>query len=149
MYLNIDEYMKKRVDDQINWYDSKSIKCHNAYKRLQTAEIVLAAFIPLLSAYTKDCIGISIIVGLFGSVIAIIESITKLNKYHENWIEYRTTCELLRYQKHLYLTKSSPYNPKEDTIDNLFIHNIENIISSENNKWKLLNTEDKLSPKAK
>ena len=82
-----------------------------------------------------------------GAVIAIIESITKLFKWHENWIEYRTTCELLRYQKYLYLTKSAPYNTEPETIDNIFVRNIENIISSENNKWKNINLHEDNSNK--
>lgn len=140
--MNIEEYMTSRVDDQINWYDKKSVHCQKMYKRLQATEIVLAALIPLLSAYSKNCV-VSIVVGLFGSSIAIIEAITKLNKYHENRIEYRTTCELLRYQKYLFETHSSPYNIEEETVENLFIRNVENIISSENNKWKLTNLEEK------
>lgn len=140
--MDINEYIEKRVNDQIGWYDKKSVYCQKMYKRMQITEIILAALIPLLSAYSKNCV-IAIVVGLFGSVIAVIESITKLNKYHENWIEYRTTCELLRYQKYLYETHSSPYNQDEETIENLFVRNIENIISSENNKWKLTNLEEK------
>lgn len=140
--MDIEQYMNTRVDDQIAWYDKKSIYCQKMYKRMQIAEIVLAALIPLLSAYSENC-AIAIVVGLFGSAIAITESISKLNKYHENWIEYRTTCELLRYQKYLYETHSSPYNQEEETIENLFVRNIENIISSENNKWKLTNLEEK------
>lgn len=141
--MDIDKYIEERVNDQINWYDKKSVNCQKMYKRMQITEIVLAALIPLLSTYSQKCSTLAIIVGLFGSAISIIEAITKLNKYHENWIEYRTTCELLRYQKHLFETQSSPYNNKEETIENLFVHNVENIISSENNKWKLLNIEEK------
>lgn len=140
--MDIEQYMSKRVDDQIEWYDNKSAYCQKMYKILQITEIILAALIPLLSAYSENC-AIAIVVGLFGSAIAITESISKLNKYHENWIEYRTTCELLRYQKYLYETHSSPYNQEEETIENLFVRNIENIISSENNKWKLTNLEEK------
>lgn len=98
--MEIDEYIKSRVDNQINWYDQKSASCQRKYKLTQTIEIVLAALIPLLSAYSKDCVLIALIVGALGAAIAIIESLTKLYKWHENWIEYRTTCELLRYQKH-------------------------------------------------
>lgn len=140
--MDIEQYIKNRVDDQIDWYDNKSVYCQKRYKFLQITEIVFAALIPLLSAYSKNQI-VSIIVGLLGATIAIIESITKLNKYHENWIEYRTTCELLRYQKYLFETHSSPYNQEEETVENLFVRNVENIISSENNKWKLMNLEEK------
>lgn len=139
--MNIDEYMTSRVDVEIAWYSKKSQYCQKWYKRLQITEIVLAAFIPLLSSYTENNTVIAFIVGAFGAVIAIIESITKLNKYHENWIQYRTTCELLKYQKYLYLTSSAPYNDADETKENLFVKNIESIISSENNKWKIVNSQ--------
>lgn len=139
--MNINQYIEKRVDNQIDWYDKKSQKAQKWYKRLQVIEILLATSIPLLSGYTASHEMIAFIIGLFGAVIAIIESITKLNKYHENWIQYRTTCEMLRFQKHLFLTGSSPYNKENETVENVFVRNIENIISSENNQWKNINTE--------
>ena len=129
--MDINEYMKSRVDDQIEWYDKKSVKCQRWYKFLQAIEIIIAASIPVLSGYTSQCF-----------TITIIESLTKLYKHHENWIEYRTTCELLRYQKYLYITKSAPYNDEPESIDNIFVRNIENIISSENNKWKNINIKE-------
>lgn len=137
--MNIEEYIKTRVDTEIQWYSKKSKQCQNMYKGYQVAEIILASSIPLLSAYSEKSVIIAFIIGLFGAIIAIIESITKLYKYHENWIQYRTTCELLKYQKHLYLTKSYPYNDCDETIENIFVKNIENIISSENNQWKAMN----------
>lgn len=142
MTYNIDEYLENRVQKQIDWYDKKSIDCQRKYKIFQIIEIIIAAFIPLLSGYTTNNSIIALIIGICGAVIAIIESITKLNKYHENWVQYRTTCELLRYQKQLFITKSAPYNTAEETIENVFVRNIETIISSENNKWKTVNTND-------
>lgn len=142
MTYNIDEYLENRVQKQIDWYDKKSIDCQRKYKIFQIIEIIIAAFIPLLSGYTTNNSMIALIIGICGAVIAIIESITKLNKYHENWVQYRTTCELLRYQKQLFITKSAPYNTAEETIENVFVRNIETIISSENNKWKTVNTND-------
>ena len=133
--MNIEDYINQRVDDQILWYDKKSTRCQKSYKTLQIIEIIAAALIPLLAGYS-NVTAIAIIVGILGALIAVIESISKLYKFHENWIEYRTTCELLRYEKNLYLTKTSPYNTEEETKENLFVKNIEAIISSENNKWK-------------
>lgn len=138
--MNIQEYIEKRVDDQINWYDEKSRKAQKWYKGLQLLEIIIAALISLLSGYTEHSY-IPLIIGISGAVIAVIEAVTKLNNYHENWIQYRTTCEMLKYQKHLFITGSSPYNNGNETIASLFVHNIENIISSENNQWKNLNIQ--------
>lgn len=145
--MDIDKYMVERVDDQINWYDEKSCHCQKFYKTYQTIEIIIAASIPLLSGYTDTCLLIPLLIGIFGAIIAIIESITKLFKWHENWIEYRTTCELLRYQKNLFLTKSAPYNTEPETVENIFVRNIENIISSENNKWKNIQSLEETTPK--
>lgn len=143
--MEIEKYIKDRVDNQIEWYDSKSQKAQKSYKTFQTIEIILAAIIPLLSGYASVHFIIPIILGVFGSAIAIIESLTKLNKLHENWIQYRSTCELLRYQKQLFITGSFPYNDIDETKENIFVKNIENIISSETNQWKSINTigEDK------
>ena len=141
--MDINEYISTRLDPQIEWYDKNSVEAQRRYKQFQVAEIILAAFIPLLSGYTSSCNLIPIIIGFLGAIIVIIESITKLYKYHENWIQYRSTCEMLLYQKHLYLTQSFPYNPNDETIDNIFIKNVEEIMSAENRHWKSINTAEK------
>ena len=129
--MDVKEYIKERLDPQIEWYSKKSKHCQKLYKTIQIIEIILAATIPLLSGYS-DILLIS---------ITILESIAKLNKYHEYWIQYRSTCEILKYQKHIYLTSSAPYNKEDESVDNLFVRNIEQIISSENNQWKSINTK--------
>lgn len=140
--MQICDYIHDRVDDQIKWYDKKSLSCQKKYKVIQMIEIVLAAFIPLLSGYTAVNFIIPVIIGIIGAVITILESLTKLNKYHENWISYRTTCEMLRYHKNLFLTHSGPYCTGEESIENLFIKNMEQIISAENNQWKSVNEKN-------
>lgn len=139
--MDIKEYIRERLDPQIEWYDKKSMKAQKYYKATQIIEIILASAIPLLTGYSKYSSWLPVIIGIFGALIAIIESVTKLYKFHENWIQYRSTCELLKYQKYLYITKSSPYNTEEESVENIFIKNVENIISSENNQWKITNAE--------
>ena len=138
--MDIEKYIEERVDGQISWYDKKSSTAQKYYKIYQIVEISLAASIPLLAGFTDIHWAFALVVGIFGSVIAVIEAITKLYKFHENWISYRSTCEFLKYQKYLYLSKSFPYNEKDETVDNIFVKNIENIISAENNQWKVINT---------
>ena len=103
----------------------------------------MAAMIPVIVPYTM---GISVwnkcvvaIVAVTGAMIAIIEGVTKLYQFHENWIQYRTTSELLKIEKNLFLTGSGPYAVGEETPEQIFVHNIENLVSSENNRWKGLN----------
>lgn len=144
--MNMDAYIEKRLDNQIEWYDENASKNQKRYKICQVIEIILASSIPLMAGYSSH-LPIAIMIGAFGSIIAIIESIVKLYKFHENWIEYRSTCEMLRYHKYLYITKTGPYTDTEETIDNLFIRTIETIISSENNQWKVIQQDDKKKDK--
>lgn len=139
--MNIDEYMKTRVEQQIEWYEKKARSCQRKYTISQTIEIILAALIPLLSSYADNLKIIGFIMGVFGAAIAIIKSLSKLYKWPENWIGYRTACDLLRYQKVLFETRSAPYNSKPESIENIFVHNVEQIISSEHNQWKSLSLE--------
>lgn len=140
--MDILSYLNERVEDQIKWYSDKATCYKTWYKILQTIEIVLAAIIPLLTGYSVKVSWIPFVIGCIGVLITIIESLSKLNKLHENWIHYRSTSELLKFQKHLFITRSSPYNNCGDTIENLFVKNIEQIISSENGQWKSLNVRE-------
>ena len=101
--MNEDQYFSDRLEDQINWYDSKSSANQKMFKRLRILEIAFASFIPLLSGFIdKNCL-IPWIVGLLGVAVAIIAGLLNINKYYENWSKYRNTAETLKHQKFLYL----------------------------------------------
>ena len=104
------------------------------YKRLRLAEIVAAALIPLLSgAGDKITTYNTWIIGVLGMLIAIVAAISSLSKFHENWIQYRTTAEQLKHEKYLFLTGVKPYN-LEDKFP-LLVERVEGLISKENSYW--------------
>ena len=132
--MNQDDFMTDRVNDQISWYDKKSRSNQKWYKILRITEIILAAAIPFLAGYiSEDILVIKIIIGLLGVIIAIVAAIIGLFQFQENWVEYRTTCESLKHEKYLFMTKAEPYNI--DEAFQLFVKRIESLISSENTKW--------------
>ena len=135
---NIDDYIKYRLDDQINWYDNKAASAQRWYKGYQVAELIIAALIPLLSGYVASSTLIAVIIGVGGALISLIEGICKLFRFHENWIEYRSTCELLRHGKYLYEMRAFPYC-KEESYEQMFVKNVESLISAESSKWKTNN----------
>lgn len=63
----------------------------------------------------------------------------KLNKWHENWIQYRYIAELLKHEKYLYITKASPYD--DENAFEFLVQRVERTISSENVNWVGLNEE--------
>ncbi|GAC1402571.1 MAG: hypothetical protein NVSMB64_02610 [Candidatus Velthaea sp.] len=119
-----------RLDDQIRWYDRKSRGSQRIYKTLKVIEIVIAASIPLGSAVKLS----PAIVGSLGVFITVIEGLIHLNQYHESWISYRSTCEALRREKHLYLANAGPYEEIERPLV-LLANRIESIIAQENTTW--------------
>lgn len=135
--MNEEQFLKERVDDQINWYDKKSQFNQRWYKWLRVGEIVAAAAIPFLAGYMSDKNpAIQVVVGFLGCIIATIAGIVALYQFQENWVEYRTTCESLRHEKYLFLTQTEPYN-----VDNpfaLFVQRVESLVSTENTKWTQL-----------
>lgn len=133
-----DDYLSKRLDAQIEWYDKKSSRAQSWYKRLRLLEIALAVSIPFLVGYISDAApAVQFSVGLAGVLIAIISGIVTLNRYQENWIEYRTTCESLRHHKFTFLSNAGPY--VGDGSFPTLVENVERLISQENTKWAAIN----------
>ena len=75
--MDIQQYISDRLDSQISWYSKKSQHAKKMYRTFQVADIIIAASIPLLSAYTIENATIAIIVGILGAIITITEAVSK------------------------------------------------------------------------
>jgi hypothetical protein len=137
------EYFDSRLEDQINWYSGKSSHCQKRYKTLRVVEIISASLIPLLSGFGDKVPHGPWVIGFLGVVIAICTAIAGLFKYHENWIQYRSTSEALKHEKYLFLTRVAPYDG-EGRFPNL-VQRIESLISNENSTWTQTIASDKNS----
>lgn len=131
--MNEEEYLADRLDNQINWYDGKSQFNQKWFKRLRLTEIVLAAIIPLLAGIGSSIPYYSIIIGSLGVIIAVSAGVSAVYKFHENWLEYRTTSETLKHEKYLFRTNCPPYN-QEDSF-HFLVQRVEGLISKENSQW--------------
>ena len=132
--MNSEEYLKQRLEDQIEWYDKKSQWNKKRFIWLSTLVLIFASTIPLLSGISNlDGIYWRLSIGLLGALIAVFTGVLSIFKFYENWIAYRTTSETLKYEKYLYLTKTSPYDV--DNSFSVFVSHVENILSKENKNW--------------
>lgn len=138
--MDEETYFKERLEDQINWYDKKSQLNQKLFKWLRIIEIVAAALIPFLAGYISQSVSkIKFVIGLLGVIVGVIAGVVSLCKFHEHWIEYRTTSETLKHHKYLFLTKSSPYD--DENAFNVLVENVESFISKENSNWQNLQKE--------
>ncbi len=127
----IDPIME-RLEDQIGWYDRKSMTNQRYFKRIKMVEIASAALIPFLSAFSFS--RMMWVTGGLGVLITVLEGMLHLNQYQQNWIAYRSTSESLKHEKYVYLGKASPYASVADP-HALLAERIESLVSQEHAKW--------------
>ena len=131
--MNEKEYLEDRLENQISWYSRESKSNQFWFKMLRLVEIVAAASIPFISGMADSICYSEWIIGFLGIGIAIAAASSALFKLQENWIQYRTTCEQLKHEKYLYLTKAQPYN--SDNCLAILVQRVEGLISKENSSW--------------
>ncbi len=119
-----------RLDDQISWYDRKSMWNQAWHKRLKLVEILLAASIPIAS------VGISndILTAALGTGVVVLEGIQGFYQYGNLWTSYRSTCEALKHEKYLFLANAGPYRRVSEPLVTL-AERLESLVSQEHAKW--------------
>ena len=131
--ISPEDYVEQRINEQISWYDRRSITNKRWFKRLRFAEIVVAATIPFLSGFADKSLAIKIAIGALGVFVAVIASLLGLLQLQVHWIEYRATAESLKKEKFLFLSQTDPYN-KDDAF-HLLVQRVEALLSKENIDW--------------
>jgi Protein of unknown function (DUF4231) len=120
----------QRVQDQIAWYDRKSQVNQAWFKRLKVGQIVTAAAIPVAAGAS---VSVSVI-GAAGALIVVLEGLQQLQQYQQNWTTYRSTCERLKHEQHLFLAEAGPYalapNPEA-----MLAERVEGLVSQEHAAW--------------
>ena len=133
------EPLWERLNGQVDWYDRKAKANQRAYKVSKMAIIVLAILIPVLAEYgmiegmydTR-----ALLVGAASGAIVLLEGLQVLNKWQENWILYRATCEGLRNEQHLFAEKAGPYaNLRPEAAQRLLAERTGSLVMAEHSKW--------------
>ena len=137
--MDEEKYFEERLDNQIEWYDKKSIQLQKSFKRLRTLEIVLAASIPFLVGYTEGRPTVLFAVGAVGVAVACLAGLLSLQKYEELWTRYRATCETLVRHRYLYLTQTPPYETQPAF--RKLVANVERLMTEERYEWVELKRE--------
>ena len=119
-----------RLEDQLGWYDRKSISCQRAFKRLKILQLVAAAAIPV--AATLDAA--AWITGGLGALVVVVEGIQQLGQYQQNWMNYRSTCEALKHEKFLFVAGAGHYRNAAEP-ERMLAERIEGLVSQEHAKW--------------
>jgi Protein of unknown function (DUF4231) len=126
-----EQYLKTRVEDQIKWYDKKSVSNKQGYFILKVLEIIFASAIPIISLFNNEWA--RIVIAILGALISVIASVLALYKPNDKWKQYRNTAEALKNEKYIYLAKTGYYLTDEPF--KVLVEKIEFIVSKENSNW--------------
>ena len=141
-YMDEDEYITNRLDNQIDWYGKKSASNKKYFRLCQVILLVMATLITLSGTFNgEDFPWVAYILPFLGASIAIISGLLGLFKFQENWLEDRTVCESLKHEKFLFLTNSEPYN--DGKAFGLLVNRVEMLISKENTNWSQYMNKEK------
>lgn len=140
------EYLKNRLDNQIDWYNKKSAVNKKYFRLCQVILLIMATLITLSGTFNAaEFPWVAYTIPFLGASIAIISGLLGLFKFQENWLEYRTVCESLKHEKFLFLTKSEPYH--EGKAFGLLVNKVEALISKENTNWSQYMNKEKAKEK--
>lgn len=119
----------ERLEDQLGWYDRKSVAAQQAYKRLKVIELVIAAAVPVLAALQVP----AALTATAAALVVIAEGVQQLYQWQTNWVLYRSTAEALKHEKYLYLAAAGPYATPDR--HQVLAQRLEGLISQEHAKW--------------
>ena len=120
----------ERLEDQIGWYERKSTNAQHAYKGLKVVQLVATATVPVVAAVHAT----AWVIAALGGVVLILEGIQQLGQYQANWLGYRSTCEALKHEKHLYLARAGPYTDPTSA-SRALAERVEGLVSQEHAQW--------------
>lgn len=135
--MTSEEYIKDRIEGQINWFNKKSKTNKLYFLSFTTTQVILAATIPLLTGFVEDGNQIKHLIGVIGVIIAVSSGVMMTFKFQDKWKQYRMTSEQLNREKLLFQTNTGLYSGSENA-DKKLVSNVETILSDEANSWKEL-----------
>lgn len=131
----IQSYIKERIEQYYNWYDTKAVKSKKIYQSSRTMQALIAILIPVIVNIKIQIFFIDStkIVTILGIIVAVSVSLENVFHYREQWLNSRTTAEYLKTQKILFQHRAQDYATLEDKqAFNQLVERIENAIAEEN-----------------
>ena len=117
-----------RLEDQLGWYDRKSMAAQQAYKRVKLSQLIVGAIVPVAALQVPPAVTASL-----AAFVVVAEGAQQLYQWQTNWVLYRATAEALKHEKYLYLAAAGPY--RSDDRQRVLAERLEGLVSQEHAKW--------------
>ncbi|MGH3885045.1 MAG: DUF4231 domain-containing protein [Pseudonocardiaceae bacterium] len=118
-----------RLEDQLGWYDRKSVAAQQAYKRVKLGQLTVGAVVPVVAALQVS----AALTATLAALVVVAEGAQQLYQWQTNWVLYRSTAEALKHEKYLYLANAGPYSGEDR--QRVLAERLEGLVSQEHAKW--------------
>jgi hypothetical protein len=136
--ISMADYLKDRVQDQIDWYDRKAASAQAWFKRLSSVGILASAAGAVLSGHIEHWPeawpSASIVLGGLNVTLTVLTGLLGLYQHQERWRNYRGTAEALKREKFLFLARAAPYD--SPMAFSLLVQNVEALLAEESRGWR-------------
>jgi hypothetical protein len=130
----ISEYITKRVDDQLGYFDSSAMRNQRAYKRLKSTSIacnVLTTMTIALAFTVSE--RYKVYMGILALVLSTIVLATyqweEFQNYGAKWEKFRLVAEHLKSEKYMFLNRAGYYADQDEQIASCrFVETVEHMI---------------------
>lgn len=120
--------------EMMEYYDRAATRNKLSYVTIKLVELIAAAAIPFFALLDWGLRG-QIVSAALGSVIVLLEGIQQLFKVHENWMNYRTSCETLRRELFLYESAAGPYGDPGTPPSTVLAERVSGVTTQAVSKW--------------
>jgi hypothetical protein len=127
------DYIKDRLDDQYQYFNSSALKNQKNYRRLKKISVIcniLTTFTIALIFALPDSfrIFLSLSALAFSTLVLATYQWEEFQNYGAKWEKFRLVAEQLKSEKSMYLSKVGNYNEKNEQSKELLVETVENII---------------------
>lgn len=128
-------FLKKRYEDQLQWFEAKAAAQKRRYHVLQTSVVVISSSMPVMVTMmppTQNWITASASV-----MLALGTALLKMLHLPEAWINYRDTAQALRQEMSWMEFQTGVYAELDlPTARRKFIDRVEDILLKESGTWR-------------
>ncbi|MGH3998904.1 MAG: DUF4231 domain-containing protein, partial [Pseudonocardiaceae bacterium] len=78
-----------RLEDQLSWYDRKSVAAQRAYKRIKLSQLIVGAAVPVFAGLQLS----PVLTATLAAYVVVAEGVQQLYQWQTNWVLYRATAE--------------------------------------------------------
>jgi hypothetical protein len=124
-------YLDDRLESQRKWHSDKATWNKNRFYVAEIITLAAGALIPIINVFdVVPGAWTRVLSALLAAVIVTANGISKLYKFQENWLSFRSLAEVLKREKEFYLYHIGAYAVAGDDVrDRILVERVEDILA--------------------